>query len=401
LTREDITFAWLKLGWNTASTNGRSAAQCIDDLHGIIAPLSVSITSEELISAISFVWSVAFSGGALLNNNDLITGSSIRPMAAELSENWAILNEAITQVSEALYERGLLFREHYFSVNAIAFLWAWLFLALRWRDGQSFNTLEKDSFAKQVQGIVESFVERWLLCSTWAGVWAASSGQTLSRLALRLSECGHELSSSTSRANAIDALRRTFEDVVHGLESDAITGINNMSADDRNAVRTYYAALWLWNRLDCSRWGKAKIVLRPQLRAASHIEVDHVVSWKLWELKVAARGKHDDAPTSADSSAGEVQGLCNELGNCMLLEKNFNISKGAEPLIRFLSEVHEFATREQRITEWGAAMALDQRQIDSTASSVVELSALFVERTKVIKDDLIAFCRGSLKRVDI
>lgn len=55
LTREDITFAWLKIGWITACTQNRSAKACIDELVQELEDLKVPVSIEDVVSAISFV----------------------------------------------------------------------------------------------------------------------------------------------------------------------------------------------------------------------------------------------------------------------------------------------------------------------------------------------------------
>ena len=71
LTREDITFAWLKIGWNTKATQNESAKACFDALSQQLLELSLPLTVEDVISAVSFVWSTSFNAGNLLTNNDL------------------------------------------------------------------------------------------------------------------------------------------------------------------------------------------------------------------------------------------------------------------------------------------------------------------------------------------
>jgi hypothetical protein len=122
LTREDITFAWLKIGWNTAATRNESARVCIERLREQIEELGVSLSTEDVVSAISFVWSVSFNSGKLLSNADLMKGEAIRPMAANIAEHWSLLEEAAVGICQYAKDRRLAFREHYQSVNALAYL---------------------------------------------------------------------------------------------------------------------------------------------------------------------------------------------------------------------------------------------------------------------------------------
>jgi len=286
LTREDITFAWLKIGWDTASTQGQSAKACIEALAQQLEELSVAISVEDVVSAISFAWSVTFNSGKLLNNDDLMRGDTIRPMAANVSENWGLVVEAATSICAIARDRELRFREQYQSVNALAYLWAWYFAALRWRQERKPNELEKDSFGKSLTETLDLYMDRWLICSQWAGVWASASAQSLSGYAARLSTCAQAMAHKSDTASAITELRQQLESEVTDIEQSAVNGLIAMNADDRQQVRLYYTALWLWNRLEQGRWEKAKLTLRAGSRRQTKLDVDHIVAYDLWQSKL-------------------------------------------------------------------------------------------------------------------
>ena len=87
LTREEITLAWLKVGWQTEQTGDKSAGECFSHLQTLLADQNLPLETDELVSAASFVWAVADNSGHLLANSDLLKGSVIRPMAAALSKD--------------------------------------------------------------------------------------------------------------------------------------------------------------------------------------------------------------------------------------------------------------------------------------------------------------------------
>jgi hypothetical protein len=91
----------------------------------------------------------------------------------------------------------------------------------------------------------------------------------------------------------------------------------------------------------------------------------------------------------------------NELGNCMLLEKNFNISKSNRALKEFLLGVHEFKEGVLTIEEWAAALDLQMPQVDSATTAVDVLGSLFADRTQKIRGDLEQFARGMKARIDL
>ena len=146
LTREDITFAWLKVGWKPEKTGNRSAAKCFDDLGDDLEEHKIEIPLEDLVSGVSFVWSVAHGGGRLLNNNDLLRGETIRPMAGDLSDNWETTVSAILDTSALVAERGIIYRKQYQSLNSLFVLWAWHYIADLWLSRHPLKELEKDGF---------------------------------------------------------------------------------------------------------------------------------------------------------------------------------------------------------------------------------------------------------------
>jgi 5-methylcytosine-specific restriction endonuclease McrA len=403
LTREDITFAWLKIGWNTACTQNESAKACFEALVQQLEELSVPISVEDVVSAISFVWSVSFNSGNLLNNNDLMKGEAIRPMAANISENWALVVEAATRICAHAKDRGLRFREHYQSVNSLAYLWAWYFAALRWRQQRKPKELEKDALDKSLASTLDALMDRWLICTQWADVWASVTAQSLGGYATRLAVRALALAEEPDVASVIGALTEQLQSEVKDIEQAAVNGLSAMNADDRQQVRTYYTALWLWNRLEQNRWEKAKLALRQTSRRQNSLEVDHIVAWDLWKSKL---DKLQAQPLTGVAvgeqlTADELGPRVNELGNCMLLEKNFNISKSNRSLKEFLEGVHEFMEGTFTIEEWAAALDLKMPQVDSANTAVEVLRPLFTERTQKIRGDLEQFVRGMKNRIDI
>src|ERR1700731_4607532 len=72
----------------------------------------------------------------------------------------------------------------------------------------------------------------------------------------------------------------------------------------------------------------------------------------------------------------ELNAKVNDLGNCMLLEKNFNISKSNRPLKEFLQGVYEFKEGKWTIEEWARALDLGIPLVDSGEAPIEELGEL-------------------------
>ncbi len=401
LTREDITFAWLKTGWKPACTHNESAKACIEALAQQLEELSLPISVEEVVSAVSFVWSVSFNSGNLLDSNDLMKGEAIKPMAADISENWMLLVEAATRICELARDRGLRFRVHYQSLNSVAYLWAWYFAALLWRQRRALRELEKDSLEKCLAEALDTTMDRWLISSQWAGVWASGSVQNLAGLAARLATCALALADKPDVASVIGALSQQLQSELKIIEQAAVNGLAAMNADDRQQVRGYYTALWLWNRLERNRWEKAQVALRQESRRENRLEVDHIVAYDLWQSKLNVLKQEAPTEDAVTEKIADFAPMVNQLGNCMLLEKNFNISKSNIPLKRFLEGVHEFKNGRFTVAEWANALDLEMPQVDSANTPIDDLHTLFTQRTQKIRGDLEQFVRGTKSRVDV
>lgn len=403
LTREDITFAWLKVGWNISLTENRSAAECFGNLADSLEGLGLPLSNEDLVSAISFLWAVAFNEGRLLNNNDLLKGEALRPMAREISGHWNLVVDAGTRVFEHVKDRQLKYGQHYQSLNALALLWTIYFGALRWGGTQNLKEPQKDELHKRLDEAFAKLVDRWLICSQWAGRWASGSAETISGYASRLSGCLKGLEDKDDLSSAMNHLSEHLESEVKSLEQDALNTVRAMNATDRKQVRIYYTALWIWNRLDSKRWEMAKVALREKTKKSSSLDVDHVVAWDLWEKKLQDVAKNQGAEPSQTQQLNEdeLAQAINQLGNCLLLEKSFNISKNNKPLKEFLDTIYDFKDGKIDLTEWIEALHLKMPQVDSKSTAVEALQELFSERTSKIRQDLEDFVRGTKVRVDL
>jgi hypothetical protein len=183
---------------------------------------------------------------------------------------------------------------------------------------------------------------------------------------------------------------------LNGLQSDAQRYIDDLGVLSREAVRQYYLPLWVWHRLDSARWAASKVALRDSKRATVSTEVDHVVAVKLWEKLISA------SPTDSIGTGGDEEdddsSPVNALGNCCLLEKTFNISKGAEPLRTFLVRVHEFKADKAKIAPWAESLSISAELVDPTAigsAALANVRKAVNERTDKMKTELKAYILGT------
>ena len=396
LEREEIILAWLKVGWNPIDTNGQTAGECFLNLQKELHGCKLDIKLDPLVSAVSFLWSVSENEGRLLANSDLLKGDIIRPMALALSRRWKFVSHAIDAGSRTLYHRSLEFGPsgHFSSVYALAVLWAWLYTAEIWKHNHSLSELQRDDFEKRCDESLSIYIDRWILCSQWAGVWSGSSTTTIEGYAKKLADLIKSMEAMDSLSSAHDAWDECFKTILETLTGKATEYINTLTAPSRERVGVYRDPLWIWHRLDSDRWEKSQVQLRVGKRKSA-CEVDHVVSFSLWEKSLAS------GLPGGITDEDDAQAVANKLGNCALLEKNFNISKSKDPLKQFLSRTHEVVKGKLRIDSWCAALGIPKPMLDPDSASVDEIKQAIDSRDEEIKTELSEFIKGQKARKDV
>jgi hypothetical protein len=132
------------------------------------------------------------------------------------------------------------------------------------------------------------------------------------------------------------------------------------------------------------------------------IDVDHVVAVKLWESLPGSSPSsavvEDDEQALAED---DLSTKMNALGNCCLLEKTFNIAKGAEPLEKFLGRVHEFMTGSLKVATWALDIGLDPELVNPMGKTVADVRTVVEQRTARMKAELKEYIAGTRKRADL
>lgn len=396
LTREEITFAWLKVGWETQSTDGKSAGECFADLRNELLAERLDLELDELVRAASFLWSVSGNDGRLLASSDLLKGDVIRPMASALSRRWDAVRNSFVSGASVLAQRSFDYgpRGHFSSVYALAVLWTWLYVAELWMTDHPLKELERDAVEKKCNASILKYIDRWIMCSQWAGVWSESSTTRVETYARDLTELLKGVMDLTDASQMHQRWDECFRKFVENLATDATNNLGSIVASGRDRVALYRNLLWVWHRLDGDRWEKSQIQLRVGKRKST-TDVDHVVSFALWE------GKLQSGLPKEVADIDEALAFANKLGNCSLLEKNFNISKSDKTLKSFLSQIHEVRENDIRIDAWCAALAIPQPLLDPGIANVDEISESIEYRDKEIRKELADFVRGQKVRVDV
>jgi predicted Rdx family selenoprotein len=264
-----------------------------------------------------------------------------------------------------------------------------------WLANHPMRELEKDAFVKKVAATLNLFVDRWILGSQWAGRWAVASAETIVGYAKRLSERAKAVQAAGEVEEAARLLREFLETEVKALEADAINGIQSIQVRRRELVRVYYAPLWIWHRLDANRWKMSKIQLRAAKSGTLSLDVDHSVAHAIWERKL--EGGLPQGVTEKE----EALTVVNQLGNCSLLEKSFNISKSDRTLRSFMEEVYEFKENKDLLGQWASGLGIAEIMLDGDGAEVNALAQAIGERDKLIRRELGEFVSGKKVRADM
>jgi hypothetical protein len=393
LTRQEITFAWIKQGWEAARTAGRGAAECFELLREKMALQKFEIDLDELVRFVSAVWSTVYNGGRLLGPNDLLRGDKIRPLARNLVDGWEGLESDLVEFCSILEEEELRLGDVYVSLNAAIILGALWSLLRRWGRLHKLNVTEKDSYEKQCDALLRSRADRWLLCSQWADLWGSSNDQSFAQHISDLSKTWEAIEKAGNPPATLNIAASLVDEWIRKLIPDASGYIQTLEVDQRQFVKAYYAPIWIWLRLDRVRWEMATIPLRTNGRQNPFWHVDHIVPVKIWE----AFGL---GPASENDTSGRLILPVHAIGNCLLLESSFNISKGKDELDAFLKKVHEFRSGEVPLGDWCKELAIaDELRQPMRFSSTLLADAVDL-RTKAIKDELIEYVEGRRDRND-
>jgi hypothetical protein len=396
LTREEITLAWLKVGWEPEAAGNEPAGTCFQALLSAINARGLNIEMDDLVGAVSLIWSVCCNDGQLLASRDLLRGVVIRPMASALAQRWKVIERTIVEGLDIVRLRGLEYGagNHYASVNALAIIWAWLYLGNQWSLERTLSVPQRDEFEKRQQATLAGVVDRWLIGSQWAGRWSGSSQKFVEALVKDLHSDALVLRTSMTIDEAQNVLALRATALVKGLESDATNYVNNVATGARERVSLYRNVLWVWHRLDARRWDMSGIPLKVGKSGLS-IDVDHVVSFSLWKRRISGAALADVTDTA------EAEAIANSLGNCSLLEKTFNISKSGTTMRSFLEQVYEFKSGKASIADWSAALALTDALVDPAHVSVDSIARDIGVRDRQVRDEVIDFIRGTKARVDV
>jgi hypothetical protein len=403
LTRQEITFAWIKDGWDASRTQNRTAGRCFEDLGDALAEEKVRLDIDELVGSVSAMWSVLDRDGELLTANDLLRGDRVRPMAKDLVQRWETVASNAVEGAQMVRNRGFAFGVHYRSVNVLTLLLCWRLLGRQWLADHPLKPVTaQDGFEKRLDAIFRSACDRWILLSQWSGRWGKSTDKAFADYVKHLARDWAAIKLSSDPEAVLSILEDRMRTWSSELQADSTAYVEKLGVDGRELVHQYFLPLWLWHRLDIGRWKASALPLREAKRGGLSIEVDHIVAVKVWEqmASVSAGSAVDDG--EAGAAKDDLSTIMNAFGNCCLLEKSFNISKGFESLRSFLARVHEFKSGALAIDAWAKDLGIDDVLMDpSSAQGIDGIRDAIQAREARMKAELKDFVQGTRRRADI
>jgi hypothetical protein len=411
LTREEITLAWLKVGWDKSKTYYKAASLCLNELIEIFRENRISVEMDEIVRLISFIWSVDNREGLLLDSKDLLKGDIIRPMASEVSSNWINITKSISNGIEIFKDRNLVNVSGSFNAIIVYITWQRIIVNKLEIIKQSLNVTEKDTFDKTINEITQKFLDRWIFCSQWANVWGEGSVVLFGNFAKDISD-SKELIQKSLKDNFIVEVENSVFKLMNRVIDKAKDYINNINVRNRNKVRQYYNLLWVWHRLDENRWEYSSIQLKEGRKRNTPLDVDHTVADALWKRKVNINleqkleiflGSEDEKALIVPdgfNSKNEAFEFINYLGNCSLLEKSFNISKSDKEMNSFLKDVHEFKKGKYEIENWAKSLSLEKMMTEPLSYNLNDIIKAIKERDILIRKELLEFADGKIFRID-
>jgi hypothetical protein len=401
LTREEITFAWIKSGWDTAKTNNMGASECFGRLReSLKKDHELDIDLDTLVGGVGMMWAIRFNGGKVLANADLLKGDRVRPLAAGIASEWSRISTSVEHIATCVLERGYEYGRQFQSVNSLTLLWSWWYAGAHWEANHSLKEVERDNFYKLHTQALADHLDRWLILSQWAGRWGGTSSATyLESFCGTLSQAGIQADKLNTAEEASKVFRDAIEKLTSGVVTDASNYIETLEVPSRERVRGYFLPLWIWHRLDAERWAASSIPLRTRKKDGT-LDVDHIVSVGLCADYGFPVVPDEVALGDEDIELATTVNV-NAIGNCWLLETTFNIAKGKKPAAEFLRQVIELKGDTGAMAKWQTNIGLSDVMMNPQKAEPAVTGTAITDRTRAIKDDLKRFIGGTVCRADI
>jgi hypothetical protein len=382
LTSEEITFAWIKSNWNLGPA--LPAEKAFRDLRSKLASRGLEMSTDEVVQAVALVWAVLQNGGVALGPKDLLHGQRVKPMVPEITGRWIGIEHNLLRTAHIVEGLHLEYGRHFQSLNAFLLLSLWRMVGQEWLAVRKPGVIERAEASKALDDLVRTRAERWFALTSWAGRWRESSGEAVVQYLRELAGLWREASSLLRYQEIVSLLGAKMESWCHAVAADAETFVRDrLFVERREDVRAYFLPLWIWHRLDETRWSFSSVHLDAG-KAKQSLEVDHIAAVALW---------NKCAPGPVGPGDPEDTVVVNDLGNTFLLEKNFNIGKSDKPLATLLGKVRELEDDAQR-KAFLEALAIDDVLLDPSGRTQDVIGTAIEKRGRIIRAELLEYIRG-------
>ncbi len=429
LTREEITFAWLKSTWNDVGIEGgtyQKAEKFVSELRGIFEPWFVNTERDKvddaIMGALSILWCVhdVERQGKLLENRELLQAGIIRKMSKFLRENADAIVESAKE-TRALYDDCNLTSVSD-SFNGVEIAWAFFFTGekARRRIAQSFAGHEKDNSKKSLKTIVRFFLPRWSVLPSWGNYWAAHTMLSLGQISSTIATHVSRVDTAADMNVLSSELKALSRDVIGIVQRGAEKELPLREWERK--VSRYRSRLEIWQGLDQNRARFRTLTFRD---ANGHcdgkLQVDHIVAHDAWKERI--EHAFSDGSLSLDQAASvllgmpdddierkksekpqeyeervknESVGFINNIGNCMLLNAGYNASKRKKQLGDFMDSMYEFmpTTPESLRVDrdaWMNSMKLPEALVYPIRHTIEEIAVAVRQREREIYEELERF----------
>ena len=273
LTKEQIQAARINSLWDKFQER-------IENLKDILrqSPYRVPIGDDDIINGYNITLR------AWYRESRINKAYSKAMVKQEWDDIWRLFSHYTRECITALQNKDLDFNVEYKSLYIIWFPVAHLCCA---------DAAQNEGKRLPISDMLASRLEKWVLVTTWAKIWANRSGQYVKTYTDRLVDRDESEATETWLNGILQE---------ESLRKSACDSIDNLAANHRGSVRQYYLPLWAWSRLTEER---AKYVLSF---GDKPFAIDHIF------------------PVARITDAN-VKAAYNSLGNCWLLCSDANTKK--------------------------------------------------------------------------
>jgi hypothetical protein len=416
LAPQEITLAWLKTGWKEACKG--TDTTCAEELESLLHEINdddgseyggMQMSMDNLVDILSLIWTIVEKNGnensneLMLSDKDLVNGDKMKSIGEISCNHWEDIKLTIIECKEIFEEHKLI---ECFSRSFYAF---YIIRGLRFisKVSESLNKgpiREKEiKFKNAMDSAFETFIHRWYFSTLLSDTWSQNRYPTY---VARLCLLHKKILKSTDTNSSILLLSNEFDELLNVLLPSTINRIDEIRAYNRKGVILYKNILWLWNRLQKSRWDEVQKPMK-RLRAQPRLEVDHAIPVKIWEDMVELKypianskdsmGKENEFQINGVTyTRSSLISHINVIGNCSLLLRSHNRSKQDEQFGKFLSDIYNTA----QITLLKEALLMNDVFLYPDKSNIVDIILQLNLREKKIKDELKDFFNNKTNQLE-